>query len=430
MGKAGFKIMILQDKYRLSFDGQVNEAINNEFPYYVFEMKCDIDMEKLEIAVNKAVAYHPVFKMKLKKEKRLYYLVPDDSPIKIAISDWKENITYGTREYNGYPWLIAAGGNRMIFTCTHCLCDGMGAISFLKTVMIIYLMNKGFISKRKIDISEDAIQKTMEDSFEKNAGVGIKVPYNVRKAEKASRVSKTMFEKDGAKKSLYRFKIPQNEIKRLTDQTETTTFAVISSILAKTFAKTLKKEIGNITIMLPVNMRGMYGSGTDRGFAYTANLNYDIAKCMNRPLFLSSTAFRSQLDAIIDKDYFDYILSENKKQTDMLIKHPIILNIAKLAFYGMLYSPKASIIYTHLTKLGLDADIESQIEDFYISGASKASPLIVAMTSTFKDEISITMGQSIKDDVFITSMKAVLDELDVKYEIEKMERMPAIYYLK
>ena len=60
-------------------------------------MKCDIDMEKLEIAVNKAVAYHPVFKMKLKKEKRLYYLVPDDSPIKIAISDWKENITYGTR---------------------------------------------------------------------------------------------------------------------------------------------------------------------------------------------------------------------------------------------------------------------------------------------------------------------------------------------
>ncbi len=114
----------------------------------------------------------------------------------------------------------------------------------------------------------------------------------------------------------------------------------------------------------------------------------------------------------------------------MLIKHPIIFNIAKLAFYGMLYSPKASIIYTHLTKLGLDADIESQIEDFYISGASKASPLIVAMTSTFKDEISITMGQSIKDDVFITSMKAVLDELDVKYEIEKMERMPAIYYLK
>lgn len=423
--------MLFQDKYRLSFDGQINAAINNEFPYLVFEMKCAVDMDVLENAVNKAVAYHPIFKMKLKKEKGLYYLVPNPSSVKIAISNWEKDITYGTREYNGYPWLIAAGGNRIIFTCAHCLCDGMGAISFLKTVITIYLMDKGLISKKeKIDISEDSIQKTLEDSFEKNARAGIKAPYHVKKAKKASRVPKTVFEQDSEKAEKYRFIIPKNEIKRLADQTETTTFAVISSVLAKALAKALKMEAGNITMILPVNMREMYDSSTDRGFAYAANLNYDIAKCMDQPLFLSSTAFRSQLDAMVDKDYFDYILAENKKQTDMLIKHPIILNIAKLAFYGMLYSPKASIIYTHLTKLGLDADIESQIEDFYISGASKASPLIVAMASTFDDKISIVMGQSIKDDVFIKSMKAVLDEFDVKYEIEKMEKLPAIYYLK
>ena len=423
--------MKLQDKYRLSFDGQVNASINNKFPYYVFEMKRDIDTEALERAANKAVEYHPIFRMSLKKERGLYYLVPSDAPIRIAVSRWTEDIPYGTPEFGGYPWLIAAGGRRMLFTCAHCLCDGMGAMSFLKTVVTLYLADKGLIAREEQSAaSEDAVLKTIEDSFASNAKAGRNAPYTVRRPEKASRISKAAFEKAPEKAALYRFKIHTEEIKRLTDQTETTTFAVLASILAKSLARALKKDKGNITILLPVNMRGMYGSRTDRGFAYTANLNYTIEKCIDRPLFLSSTAFRSQLDAIIDRDYFDYILSEDKKQTDMLIRHPIILHLAKMAFYGMLYSPKASIVYTHLTRLGLDSEVEAQIEDFYISGAAKPSPLIVAMTSTFGEEISITMGQSIKDEALISAMQTVLDELGVRYEVKKAEKLPVIYYLK
>lgn len=420
--------MKLQEKYRLSFDGQVNAAINNECPYTVFETDHNIDAEIFEGAVNKAIEYHPVFKMKLKKEKGLYYLIPNNAPAKIAVSDWKTDITYGTPEYNGYPWLITIGGKRIVFSCAHCLCDGMGVLSFLKTVIAIYLADKGLVSKdRKFAVSEDDILRTLEDSFEKNAKSGIKPPYNIRKAKKASSIPKKIFEKDKEKTALRRIKIHKDELKKLTEQTETTTFSVISSILAKSLAKALKKEDGNITIILPVNMRGMYDSVTDRGFAYSAKLNYDIAKCIGKPLYFSSTAFRSQLDTIIDKDYFDYILSENKKQTDMLFKYPILLNLAKSAFYGMLYSPKASIVYTHLTKLGLDADIEAHIEDVYISGAAKPGPLIVAMACTFRDEISITIGQSIKDDALIKSIKTVLDELNVRYEFTKPEKMPAIH---
>lgn len=423
--------MKLQEKYRLSFDGQVNAAISNECPYTIFEMKDDIDTKAFESAVNKAIEYHPVFKMKLKKEKGLYYLIPNNAPAKIAISDLKTDITYGTPKYNGYPWLITIIGKRIIFTCVHCLCDGTGILSFLKTIIRIYLSDMGFVSKNeKIELSEEEILKTLEDSFEKNSKLGITPPYNVGKVKKASSVSKKIFEKRKEKVGLYRIKIHKDEIRKLTEQTETTTFSVISSILAKSLAKSLKKESGNITIILPVNMRGMYNSITDRGFAYSAKLNYDIEKCIDKPLYFSSTAFRSQLDTIIDKDYFDYILSENKKQTDMLYKHPIVLNLVKGAFYGMLYSPKASIVYTHLTKLGLDADIEAHIEDVYVSGDAKPSPLIVAMARTFRDNISITLGQSIKDDALIKSIKKVLDELSIEYEIIKPEKMPAIHYLK
>ena len=191
--------MEFQEKYRLSFDGQVNAAISNECPYTVFEMKHDIDVKAFECAVNKAAEYHPVFKMKLMKETGLYYLVPNSAPAKVAVSGRNTDITYGTPEYNNY---------------------------------------------------------------------------------------------------------------------------------------------------------------------------------------------------------------------------------------GMLYSPKASIVYTHLTKLGLDAEVEAHIEDVYVSGAARPSPLIVAMARTFRDEISITIGQSIKNDALIEAIRTVLDELNVVYELSTPERLPAIHYLK
>lgn len=423
--------MELQEKYQLSLDGQVNAAINNECPYTVFEMKDAIDTKALETAVNKAMAYHPVFQMRLVKQKGLYSLVPHHAPAKIAVSDGKTAIAYGTPEYNHYPWLITVSGKRLILTCVHCLCDGMAVLAFLKTVITLYLIDKELVSPDKMPtISRDSVLRTLEDSYEKNAKVGVKPPYHIRKEKKPNPIPKRMFEKNPENVSLYSLKIPTSEVQKLVEQTETTTFSVIASLLAQALAKALKKEDGNITVLLPVNMRGMYHSVSDRGFAHTAKLTYDIAKCINRPLYFSATAFRSQLDVLIDKDYFDYILSENKKQTDLIYKHPFLLNLAKSAFYAMLYSPKASIVYTHLTKLGIDADIEPFIADVYISGSPRPSPLIVAMARTFKDEVSITIGQSLKEERLIQALKAVLDEFNIAYTLEKMEKLPAIRYLK
>lgn len=40
--------------YRLSFDGQVNASLNNQFPYNTFEMKEAVNAEQLQKAVNRA----------------------------------------------------------------------------------------------------------------------------------------------------------------------------------------------------------------------------------------------------------------------------------------------------------------------------------------------------------------------------------------
>lgn len=86
----------------------------------------------------------------------------------------------------------------------------------------------------------------------------------------------------------------------------------------------------------------------------------------------------------------------------------------------MLYSPKASIVYTHLTSLGIDDELKPYIKVFYISGPSVFSPLIVAMASTYNDEIFIGMGVSLRAD-YIKNMEAVLKKYDISYSLKQNE---------
>ena len=44
-------------------------------------------------------------------------------------------------------------------------------------------------------------------------------------------------------------------------------------------------------------------------------------------------------------------------------KFPPFVSVAKLAFLDMLYSPKASIVYTHLTDLGIYNELDELIEE-------------------------------------------------------------------
>ena len=70
---------------------------------------------------------------------------------------------------------------------------------------------------------------------------------------------------------MYCFKIAEAEIKRLSEETGTTSFAVISSILAKSVERAFAIERGNIRILLPVNLRAMYGSSSDMGQSVADN---------------------------------------------------------------------------------------------------------------------------------------------------------------
>ena len=397
--------------YRLSFDGQVNASLNNQFPYYIFEMKEPVDADRLQEAVIRALNYHPTFKTRLIKKRFKYYLEENEKLPVVREAAWDKPVDYGQEDTNEYPWIITCCENKIVFTCAHMICDGMGAMHLLKDVLNCYF---GFT------VDEYDLDKTIEDSFAVNADHDAKAPFKRKKQDPPVAIPLPMFETEDAKCELYRFVIPKNSVRELSEKTDTSTFAMLSGMAAKALSRTLHIDTGNINIMIATDLRRQYGSITDRGFVLTPELVYNVEKLKDKDMFLTATALRSQLDLFMDKDNLDFEILKAKKNNNLLNICPFILKLARKAFYKMLYAPSANVVYTHLVHMGLTPELEEKIDDFYIAGAKSASPLIVLLGSNFGDKISLTFGECIKDNVFTLEFAKVLKEEGVDYQMEQV----------
>lgn len=394
--------------YRLSFDGQVNAALNNKFPYYTFEFKENIDGNKLSSAVIKALDYHPSFKTKIVKIRRKYYLVENEKLPIVKEANWNESVVYGGDETNNYPWIITFCNNRVIFTCAHAICDGTGAVSLLRDVFNIYF---GF----KVEVPDD-ISKRFEDSFNANARRDAKEPFKRKKLDEPYKIPLSFYESDAQKCEFYQFIFKKKTIADIYHNNDTSMAALLSGMVAKALSKALNIDNGIINIMMPVNLRMMYGSITDTGFVLTPKLAYQVAKLKNRSIDLTATAIRSQLDLFIDKDNLDYQITQADRNNKLLNIAPFILKLAKKEFQKMLYSPSASIVYTHLGDLAFSQELSDKLETFYVAGPKSASPLIVVMGSCFKDEITLTLGEFSKNNLLSQEFENILIEENIEYK--------------
>lgn len=405
--------------YRLSFDGQVNASLNNMFPYYIFEMKETVDAGKLQKAVVDSLKYHPTFKTRIIKKNFKYYLEENDRLPIVKEAAWDEPVDYGADDTNEYPWIITCSENKIVFTCAHAICDGMGAMHFLRDVLNCYFGLK---------VEELEAEKTIEDSFAINANKKAKAPFERKKPDLPVEMPLSMFETENSKVEYYRFVFQKEDIKEIAENTETSNFAMLSGMAAKALSRVLNAETGNIKVMVITDLRRQYNSVTDRGFVLTPELVYNIQKLKNKDVFLTATALRSQLDLFLDKDNVDFEVAKAQKNNDLLNICPFILRIAKQVFYNMLYSPRASIVYTHLVHMGLSPEIEEKIADFYVAGCKSAKPLIALLGANFKGKISLTFGECTKDSIYAKEFAKVLEEEGVSYKMENLKLHAPIHH--
>lgn len=355
-------------RYKLCFGDQINALFNITVPYVWISLDVEIDKKQLEKSVNEALHFHPTFKTKIVKCKGLFYLEENDLPVMIRDFNWNERYKFSLEGNNNYPWVIVCSGNDLIFTGSHAISDGGGINLFLQTVLRIYyeLSGEKFVGDFG-KLLEDKIEDTIIDPYKKYAVDGAQNPFPINrkvKKKKVNHIPNDMYVTDLADVKIHQFIFDEKDIQLFSKASETSSFAIISVILAKSLARCANFNDGYVKVGVAVNRRAKTKSLSDRNFSYTPFLNYDVALCDNKDIDMIATGFRSQLDIEMDYDNVIYKISEVNKQTEFITKHPIILKLIDLFVKNRLYNNEAKIIYTHIIRPGFDEEILKHIRMF------------------------------------------------------------------
>lgn len=407
-------------KYTLNYTEQMYAATGATLPCFTVTLKHDIVASMLDKAVNAALAYHPHFKTRLVRQNGLFALEENPKPPVIKECDWDGEVVYGNDEFNNYPWAIVYTGKKISFSAIHALTDGGGTLGFLFAVLRQYMELRGKMFTTPIGhVADESISRTMEDMFQVNGNPAIK-GFPKPKFGDPMDVPAEFYETDPSKVSVYRVSVELPDIKKYSIESQTSNFTVVAYIIAKAMERAIGKKEGVIKLRVPVSMRGLFKSVSDRKSIIIPQLNYDIKRMGNMNRNLVETAFKGQLFLFSDKDNAIEGCNEMNAATQALLEHPETLEAQAKAFDEGCNAMKAGISYSQATNAHSFGEMEQYMENYEVYHFADCMRYMEIIGNTFNNKINLSVSQSSKGDILVEKIREVLEEEKIHYEIEKV----------
>ena len=241
----------------------------------VFRLSCtlkdNVDTDVLSNALDITIRRFPSIAVKLRKGLFWYYLQQISFPPQIRSESSYPLTRMNKYEIEKCAFRIIVYRNRIALEIFHSLTDGTGAMIFLKTLVAEYLhLNYGeyFSAERGVlGRLEEPSDEEFEDSFQKHSG-DISAS---RKENTAWRVTGSE-EKDGFL-NLTCFKVPVKEALEQAHKYGVSLTCYLTAVMMQALQNLQNERIEDrrkrkpIKVLIPVNLRKLYGSKTLRNFA-------------------------------------------------------------------------------------------------------------------------------------------------------------------
>lgn len=401
-------------RYEMSGKENIYAFMNLFMPYLSVDLKEKIDKAAMQRATIKALEYHPLFATKIVFDNGLFYYEENPNPPVIFNLNNAPKI-FGTKDNNFYPWLIVVQDNQVFFYSTHMLTDGSGILNFSKTVLHLYFEEVGVMFEDKTnDFPNGTPNMTIENSYLKyacNDYVSVGTP----SFAPPTNVNSNLVHLDTS--TAWKLIIPKKDIHRFATESETSVFSVIACILARSMANAFDINSGNIFVRVPVSLRGLFPSITDRNFIQGFSLCYSADKMNTMPDALVETAFRSQLDIWIEKGNLTSVINEDVDTVKRLKAGPEEMNT--ILGYGGALNYSANIFYTHITRPNYSKELMSRIADITLANNTAPTNLVSVLGVTIDTDINLTILECSKDSCYMDAMKKVLSSRDISFELKE-----------
>jgi len=319
-----------------------------------------------------------------------------------------------------YEWSYEINGKDIYFTCLHALSDGGGIFQFIHTILRMYYELKGETFEGNFALNDlSKIDETICDPYEKHAdNRGNFV--SEKKIDKKNReilIPKKLLTKDSHKVCVKQYVFDEDEIRRFSKEAGSTVSSVISVILAKGMARSIGAKKGIIKVGIPVNLRVITHSNTDRCFSITPELMYDIEKGEKNLLASESKEIKRQLDEYLSRDYLMGQILRYHNLSKLAEKHPTLLKCAALIYGITRYSRRAIVVYSHITKHGIDDQVLKHVKMIQIlPRLQRIHWRQLAFAVTFNGKIYINLYSAIKENIWANKIDEIIKEYGITVE--------------
>lgn len=239
-----------------------------------------VDRDTLQRAVDRTMPRFPSFGVRIKKGAFWYYFEPNDAPgpfVKQDISNPCQPVRF--REDDGWLVRFYYYGNRISLEVFHAVSDGAGALIFFKTLLAVYLRERGYTIPNTHgirDVDEPPTKEEREDAYGRYATVK---PRREKRGKKA-------YQNNGTAEPFYTLNVTMGfcSVAALKAKaksyevsiTEYLTAVLLQVLLDKQHRERPRKE-RPVALAIPINLRPWFPSETLRNFILTVRPAIDPA---------------------------------------------------------------------------------------------------------------------------------------------------------
>ena len=387
-------------------------------------LKEDVDVQVLEQALKVVVKRFPTIAARLRKGAFWYYLQQISTPVQIS-SEYSYPMAHMTnKQMRQCAFRVIVYHNRIALEFFHALTDGTGALIFLKNLVAEYLEQKHGIQipleHGILDRKAPPTEEEMTDCFPKFAG-----PVSAPRKDTNAWQMTGLGQADGFM-YLTCFQIPVAEALKVAHQYGVTLTVFFSAVMMLSLYNMQAEQIPEarrqkrIKLLIPINLRKLYGCHTLRNFAM-----FTVPELDPR---LGAYTFEEICQVIVHKMGTDFtqkhmsqVIATNvsSEQNPLVRLIPLpIKNAVMKAVFNSVGEKKCCLSLSNLGQVKVPSIMEDYIQRFdFIIGVQATSPYNCGMLS-FGDTAYINFIRNMQNPALERHFYAVLQQFGIPVTVE------------
>ena len=418
--------------FKLDNAAKIYPASHNRYWSNLFRLSAtlyeEVDLKVLNEAIKNTIPRFPSIAARLSEGLFWYYLRPISEPPSI-MAEYSYPLAYMTKkEMKSCAFRVIVYRNRIALEIFHALTDGSGGMIFFKSLIAEYLELKhgitipctyGILSRK-----EQPRHYEIEDSFLKNAAP-VK---ETRKDTDAWRIDGTP-EEDGFL-NVTNFQMDSDIILRMAHEKKVSVNTFLTAVLMKAIL-TLQfdliqnpKKYKPVKVLVPINLRPLFGSRTLRNFAlYTIPEidprlgDYTLDEIINVVHHkVGAYATKKNMSKMIETNVAD------ERTLALRIVPLFIKNIVMKMVFNSVGEKKSCLSFSNLGQIQLPEEMKQYIERIdFILGPQAQAPYNCSAYS-YRGILNVTFSRDIKEARLETYFFRELQHLGVEVTVQTNQR--------